>query len=287
MTSKKLGKLSTLWLVMGIILSLCSCGAALAAPIDEPSIDEFYATPVMVQAGETVLLTWKTTNVSEIQIIGIEREPEEGLPLSGSIETWPLATTSYVLIAKGLNGMTVSKSVTVNVDVKGSVAVDYFKASSTLVAPGEKVRLAWRVVDGKKVRILSLIPKADAIIGNIEDGIEVAPLVTTTYLLEATGVNGEVASAALTINVQEMTYPEILTFTASKYIISKGELISLSWTTKNATGCKIVTDSGQTLPNRPPNGSISVTPNKTIVFTLVAYNEKGYETRQSVTITVK
>ncbi len=283
MNGKKLMQLCSLWLVVGILLYLFSCGAVYAA--GETTINYFSATPAVVKSGETVTLTWKTTNVAKIQILGIEREPEEGLPLTGTLEVWPLATTSYVLIAYGTNGSVVSKSFTVNVDVTGTVKIDFFKSDKTTVNPGETVILSWRVLNGKNTRIIG-IEHEDECIRPIEGNVEVWPLKTTTYVLIANGINGEIASASITVNVKEPSKPEILSFTSSKTVITKGEMITLSWTTKNAVSCRIETNMGHKIPNRPPNGSISTTPNKTLDFTLIAIDAAGNETKQTITITV-
>ena len=284
MTSKKFPQLCSLWLIVGLVLSLFSCGAVYAA--NEPEINHFYATPASVNSGETVTLDWQTTNVARVEIIGIEHVPEEGLATTGTTEIWPLTTTSYVLIAYGNNGMVVSKAFTVNVGVTGTVKIDFFKSTKILVTPGETVSLSWRIYNGKSARIIG-IEHEDECLRPLEGEVEVWPLKTTTYILEATGFNGEVQSASITVNVKEnTTNPEILSFISNKYNISKGEMITLSWTTNNTITCKITTSSGQTLPNRPPNGSISLTPNKTTTFTLIALDASGNETKQSLTITV-
>lgn len=283
MNGRKFMQLCSLWLVVGLVLTLFSCGAVFAA--GEPKIDYFYATPALVKAGETVTLKWKTTNVSRVEIIGLEKQEE--LLTTGELEVWPLTTTSYVLIAYGTNDTVISKAFTVNVGVTGTVKISYFKSDKTIVAPGQTVKLSWAILNGKSAKIIG-IEHGDETVNPVSGDLEVWPLKTTTYILEATGMNGEVQSASVTINVKEDTSnPEILSFVSTKYTISKGEMITLSWTTKNAVSCKIVTSSGQTLPNRPPNGSISLTPNSTTTFTLIAVDAKGNEAKKSLTITVK
>lgn len=253
----------------------------------KPNIVKFYAAPASVKAGETTTLYWKVTGASECEIVGIEKTPEENLPIEGSLEVWPMTTTSYVLIVYGLDGTIISQSVTVNVDASGAVKIQSFKASATQVAPYETVMLTWVVLNGKSVRVVGISPKGDEVICPIVGGIEVWPETTTTYLLEATGLNGEIASASITVNVKAPTLPKILSFTASKSVITRGELVKLSWTTQDAVKCTITTSDGATLPNRPPNGSISVTPNTTKTYTLTAINANGNEVKASLVITVQ
>ena len=283
MTNKKLIKLCSLWLLLGIIFSLFSCGAVLAT--DDPVIDYFYAVPAVIKTGETITLTWKTTNVAKIEIRGIV-SPQEDLPTTGTLEVWPLTTTSYILIAYGTNGILVSQSFTVNVDITGTVKINLFESNKTSVGLGETVLLSWKISNGKSVRILG-IEKEDDVIRPLEGNLEVWPFKTTTYILEATGLNGEIATESITINVKETTHPEILSFVSNNYTISKGEMITLTWNTKNAVKCTLETSTGLSLKDRKPNGLISVTPNKTTTFTLIAIDASGNEKKKSLTITIK
>ncbi len=68
------------------------------------------ANPSVVQQGQTSLLTWQTSNASEITIAGIGT-----LPASGSRSVTPSASTTYTLEAKGPGGTgEASARVTVN-----------------------------------------------------------------------------------------------------------------------------------------------------------------------------
>jgi plastocyanin len=282
----KLVKVISLWLLVGVVLSLLSAGAALAAA-SGPVIESFSAHNLVIKAGNTVTLKWKVTNAAEIEIIGIEKGDEIALPLEGSIETWPLTTTSYVLIAYGLDGTIAAKSLTVNVGTSGTVKIDYFKAAPLTVTPMQTVLLSWKITNGVSSRILGLSPKDDEVIRPIEGSIEAWPEVTTVYILEATGVKGEIASAAVAVNVTKPTVPKVLSFTASKTTVSKGEMITLTWTTENAVKCTIKTGSGAELSDRPPSGKIAVTISKTQTFTLYAYDASGQQAQASIEIVVK
>jgi hypothetical protein len=281
----KLFRMVSLWLLVGVVLSLLAAGGALAA--SGPVIESFYADPGLVQSGNTVMLHWKVTNAAEIEIIGIEKGDEIDLPLEGTIEAWPMVTTSYVLIAHGLNGTITAKSFTVNVGASGTVKIDYFKVTPLVVSPKQPVLLAWRIVNGVSTRIIGISPKDDALARPIEGSLEAYPEDNTVYLLEATGVKGEVTSMAIAVNVNKTPLPKILSFTASKTKISKGEMVVLSWTTENVVNCVIKTSDGAELPNRPPNGKIAVTPNTTKTFTLYAYNASGQEVWANIEIIVQ
>jgi hypothetical protein len=287
MRSKKLWSKGTLCLLTVALLLLFAVGGALADN-SGAVIESFYAGPVIVDSGKTTVLHWKVTNATAIEIIGINQEPQEMLPLEGSAEVWPMVATSYILIAHGFDGNAVSKSVTVSVGLKGEVGIDYFKASSSYVNIYEPATLSWRAHNAKSVRLLGIDGKLEELVSP-EGSMQVWPIKTTTYVLEATGYNGETTIASITVNVKGGTVskPEILTFTASKTTISHGYLVTLTWTTKNVVKCKLTTNDGAVLQNRPANGSISVTPNQTKTFTLTAYGADGREVQSSLTIIVQ
>ncbi|MGD8400038.1 MAG: hypothetical protein PVH64_03755, partial [Bacillota bacterium] len=166
--------------------------------------------------------------------------------------------------------------------------IDYFKASATQIACGDTVTLSWKVNNGVSVRVLGISEKDDECVRYTEGSIQVWPIETTTYLLEATGKNGAIASAAVTVNVGTVvvTQPEILSFTASKYEIGRGDLVILTRKTANTIKCTLTTGK-VSITNRPANGSIAVTPNKTKTFTLIAYDADNNQVQKSLTITVK
>jgi|GEM_PF-5286948 len=359
---KNMNMLKSIILLTCIISLLSVPMMVFAANKKAPKINKFTVNNKDVSIGDTVILTWDVENATSIEILGLEKEEEEELPLSGSLETWPMATTTYVLIAKGSGG-TVSASITVNVDCVGDVAIDYFKASSKNVVLGDTVTLSWSTSKACKVSIIGL-EKTEEDELPLSGSIEAWPMATTTYILQATGCNGEVVSKAVTVNIVESlpavinsfaasseeiyegntvtldwdvsdavsvklngsevassgaldvtpmettTYelsavgtdgvlvsksitvtvifgPKITSFTASATTVSKGKLVTLTWTTENATECVILTDDGIKLPNRPTNGKMSITPNSTKTFTLVAYNENEVTDQMSITITVK
>lgn len=77
--------------------------------------------------------------------------------------------------------------------------------------------------------------------------------------------------------------PLILSFTASKKSIVKGESSTLTWTTSNAT-------SAQLSPPLTPvavNGTRVVSPTATTTYTLTAHNSVGQTAEKSLTITVQ
>jgi len=245
------------------------------------NIDYFNASATEIPADTSVTLSWKASNAVSISIIGLEKEPESALPLTGTLEVWPTKSTSYVLQAVGLNGELATKTITVNIVAKKPAVINSFTASPAQINKGSSSTLSWNVSNATSISIKS-VKSGLAATGSLS----VTPTQTTTYVLEAIGQDGKTVTSSITVKVVASTL-QITSFTASSTIVSRGTLVTLSWTTQNATTCKIVTSAGQTLSNRPVNGSISVTPNATTTYTLTATDANQTTVQKSITITVK
>jgi len=247
-------------------------------------IEYFTATPTKVQPGETSTLKFKITNVKSYEIVGLEKLPEcyPSVPtVEESVEVWPLATTSYVLMAYGFKGESASAVVTVTVESAKKVAINSFTVSPSQIQQGASATLSWNVSNASNIKIEGVKDNLAA-----SGTLSVSPTATREYKLIATGVSGDTATATVVVTVAAANNVKILTFTADKTTVSRGTLVKLSWTTQNATGCTILTSDGLKLTNRPANGSISITPNATRTYTLVAYNASQQTVEKSITITV-
>jgi hypothetical protein len=352
-----------------ILTSFATVSAADYTPPVTPTINSFTTSATDITLGETVTLAWDISDAVSIEILGLEKQPEEGLPLVGELEIWPLASTSYILNAYGENGSMISASVDVNVDTIGEVEILSFTATPTQIQLGETVLLKWQVQNAKSIEIIGLEKLPEKELPVLEGELEVWPMATTTYVLQAVGYQGEITSMPITVSVVNdpvsieslsidpeeivlgetatiswsapnaskvnisgvdgdlpaegsvevkpeeagtityevtatgasgdvatdsidlvVTEPEsevtITSFEASAYEVSRGTLVKLSWTTENADGCMIVTSDGITLTNRPANGSISLTPNITRSYTLIAYDADGNTDEKTIEIVV-
>lgn len=356
-------------LVLSMVLGMAlSASAASYAPPAAPVINYFTSSAASVEMGDTVTLSWDVQNAESIEIIGIEKLPEE-LPMKGTLEAWPLASTTYVLNAYGANGTMTSATVDVNVGAQGAVEIVEFKASATQVESGTPVTLSWKLLNAKSIEIIGLEKLPEKEIPVTEGSLEAWPMATTTYVLQAVGFKGEIVSKSLTVTivdkpvsidsltinpaeitlgeaatiswkasnavkvnisgitgdlsaegsaqvkpteagtktytvtavgqngdvatksvnlvVKQKIVPKIIKFEATKTEVSRGTLVKLSWETENADGCMIVTSDGLRLLNRPANGSISLTPNVTRTYTLIAYDGQQNTVEKDITIVVK
>ncbi len=156
----------------------------------QPAITSFDASSTNVFSGETVTLSWETTNADSLSL-------DQGIgDVSGAtqIDVVVTADTTYTLIAVNGNGSATS-SVPVTVIATPPV-IQSFTASSTNVFSGAEVTLSWQVDDATGLSI-------DQGIGDVTGMASTQVIVTNsaTYTLTATNVNGSVVeSVEITLN---------------------------------------------------------------------------------------
>jgi len=237
-------------------------------------IKEFSVSQEEVTPGAIVLLSW---NVPEALNVNINELTQKDLPSDGTVEINPYVTTKYTLEATGLDGSFVSREITVR--VKEALITD-FSADKEEVYCGESVVLSWDTCYFKSIKIVNLENKNLPLFGSEV----VKPTGTTTYILEATAYDGTLKSKEITVRIKKVS---INNFAADKSIISKGEMVKISWSTQNAQSCSIITNLGNKLINRQQNGMIAVTPNKNTTYQLIAADKMGNEVKKSVDIIIQ
>lgn len=115
MTQRKL-KLFSLLATLTVVLSFAACNKKVAKatpptpPIPPAPTASLAANPDMLQQGQATVLTWQTTNASEVTIPGLGT-----VSATGSRSVIPSESTTYTLLAKGSGGTKdASARVTVN-----------------------------------------------------------------------------------------------------------------------------------------------------------------------------
>jgi hypothetical protein len=229
-----------------------------------PPTISFSASPDDIATGQTSTLVWDTTNATSVTIDnGIGSEP-----VSGSVTVQPSLTTTYTLTANGPGG-TVSSQATVTVTNRPIIS---FLANPTGIVAGHPATLYWSVSNSRSVTI-------DNGVGPVgpSGSVDVFPTTTTTYTMTAVGNAGN-STAQVTIDV--ISFPKIISFTATPSNISAGGTSTLAWSVSGVDFATIDPVGGVFA-----NGSIDVSPVKTTVYRLTASNEAGTATA-TVTVTV-
>lgn len=249
-----------------------------------PVIKLFEASPSSIVAGSTSQLVWEVTNADSVNI-----SPNIGqVSVKGSGPVMPPTTTTYKISATNEYG---SSTATTQVIVTGNVqpgspssfrlpVVTVFRAEPANIEMGGKATLKWEVQDSFDVEIspgLTIIPP--------KGSKEVEPAFTTTYKLIANNNNGSIlATTTLTVSgvrPNEET-PVIKHFTATPYVIKRGESSLLSW--ESVEGSSATIDKGVGIVDG--SGTVTVQPSETTTYMLTVVNPRGGQF-QTTTVNVR
>jgi hypothetical protein len=225
-------------------------------------IDQFFATPNNVQAGQAATLTWAVTGATGVTISGVSGNLN---PTTGTTQVTPQQTTTYTLTATGPGGPLTATAV-VTVGTTGPPQIIRFEGSPLTIQPGQQSTLSWTTNGGTQVSISG--------VGNVtpNGSTTVSPQTTTTYTLSVVGSNGQTVTAPVTITVTTGTIPQVVTFVATPQNIDAGQSTKLCWQVTNATNISITPGVGT---NLNANDCATVSPTTTTTYTLTATNATG------------
>jgi hypothetical protein len=225
-------------------------------------IDQFFATPNNVQAGQPSTLTWAVTGATGVTISGVSGNLN---PTTGTTQVTPQQTTTYTLTATGPGGPLTATAV-VTVGSIGPPQIIRYEGTPLTIQPGQQSTLSWSTVGGTQVSISG--------VGNVtpNGSTTVSPQTTTTYTLSVVGANGQTVTAPVTITVTTGTIPQVVTFVAAPQNIDAGQSTKLCWQVTNATNISITPGVGT---NLNANDCATVSPTTTTTYTLTATNATG------------
>jgi hypothetical protein len=230
----------------------------------QPAIVSFNAEPRTIEKGQTSVLSWETANADQVTI---DVQSGDGTSLgsvgtAGTATVSPADTTTYRITATNQFG-SVSRTVTVTVTPPGMPRILNFVATPQEIDPGEISTLVWEVENADTVSISPTVGTVD-LVGDSD----VKPADTTTYTLTATNDQGSV-EATVIVTVRKAV--RIITFKSNKTTVANpGDPAMLSWTTENAERVVLVNVGDQEV-----NGSATVNPVGTTLYTLIAYGENS------------
>jgi uncharacterized cupredoxin-like copper-binding protein len=229
-------------------------------PAPLPQIISFNAEPRTIERGQSSVLSWETANADQVTI---DVQSGDGMSLgsvgtAGTATVSPAGTTTYKITAANGSG-SVSRTVTVSVGPPGLPRILNFVATPQEIDPGEFSTLVWEVEKAETVSISPAVGPVD-LVGNAD----VQPADTTTYVLTATNAEGSV-QASVIVAVRKAV--RITSFKSSKTTVANpGDPAMLTWTTENAERVVLVN-----VGDVDPNGSATVNPVGTTLYTLIAY----------------
>ncbi len=236
-----------------------------------PTCDRFDAAPSTITAGGSSVLSWDTTNATEVKI----QRPAgpQIVALDGNLTVTPGSTYTFVLTATGPGGTdTCSKTVTVNPVTPTAPVCDLIASYSSLTV-GQSVRLTWTSSNTSGNATINpgnmtVDPRSTT------DYRDVSPTVTTTYVMSVQNSAGDTATCSETITVNPVTpvfsCANNVDFRASDTSIDEGDNTTLTWDTTGVTSLSI----NNGVSSTALDGSEVVSPNSDTTYTLTASNGK-------------
>lgn len=242
-------------------------------------IDSFTATASTISSGDSTMLSWNTTNCTNVTLLG-NTVAVDGSQSTGALYT----TTTYTLNASNAYGNTSSSfTITVNGSSNGNnCTIDWFNAPNSVDA-GDNATLEWETTNCTSVYL-----SGPGVSGSYDDDDSVSTnnlWNDATFTITAYGNNGSSDSDSETISVDNNNNTsdcEIDSFDVSDTSISYGDTVDLEWET---THCDDISISGPVNGNNfdSDDETSSHALYQTTTFTLHAYGDNGSD---SDTITV-
>jgi hypothetical protein len=152
--------------------------------LPRPTISSFAASSEAIQSGQSVKISWQTSNATDVTIQGIGAN----LQASGSQQLSLSQTTTFVLIAKN-DGGTETKQLTVNVSTTPAPTIT-FTANPATIQQGQSTTLSWQSQNATQVTIPGLGAEQSS------GSFQVTPDKTATFTIEAKGPGGMVTNMA-------------------------------------------------------------------------------------------
>jgi phospholipase C len=239
------------------------------------TVTSFTATPTTITSGSAALLSWTTTNATQVTISNVPGT----LHPNDTVSVSPTSTTTYTLTATGPNNGQATATVTVTVTPPSTIPTVQVQANPTTINAGQISTVTWTTSNAVGITFNPDISEGEPGTLPLEGHATVSPTQTTTYTATATSQSGATATATVTITVNQV--PPTLSFASNPSQILTGQKSTLTWTTTNATSFQI----DQGIGPQPLNGSITVQPAVTTTYTATASGPGGTQTAQA-TVTV-
>lgn len=269
-------------------MSGCSTGTAKTPP---PTVT-LSVTPSSISSGQSVTVTWQTTNATSITITAAAGSSTRTLitsaQASGTATDAPTQNTTYSAVASGPGGSSSTQTAKVQVEQTPPPApeITQFTAAPATVGGGQTSTLSWTTTNATAVTITPAVPIPEDSNGLPTSGSSVTPMTsTTTFSLTATGPGGTAGPQTVTVTV-----PFTLSLTASASTITSGQAVTLAWQVSGGTptSLSLADGSGNSVcnPCALPQGTASVSPTATTTYTATAAVSATASITESATVTV-
>ncbi len=256
------------------------------ASATEVSINSFTTSDAIISIGQSVNLTWATTNATNCSMssnVGIDGAT------GGVIAVSPLSYTIYVLSCDGPAGP-VTAQVAVLPIVEQVINTAPVALADTGLSTGSLTPITIAVLDNDSDQdndALTVISTSNLSGGqaniNLDGSITFTPnhpsagMASFTYTIADSAGLRATAAVEITVSDASATEVSINSFTTSDAIIPIGQSVNLTWASTNATSC---TMNNNVDVNGAASGAVSVSPLSYTVYELSCDGPAGPVTAQ-------
>jgi hypothetical protein len=180
------------------ILLLTGCSAPPPAPPVKaaPKITQLYSPEGSIAVGEKAKICYGVENARTVWISPPKQELSAAL--ARCIEVAPTVKTTYTLTAEGEDGKQVSQDVSIGIGAP-KVKIVNVNISAAHVKPGEPVTICYTVENARSVTI---DPPGFRGGPETKNCANHQPVSTTTYVIVATGAEGDRDEERVTVKVR-------------------------------------------------------------------------------------
>lgn len=237
-----------------------------------PSCDSFTANPGSIMVGGSSVLSWQTSNATQVTLNG-------GIVAAdGSTTVSPTTNTTYTLTVAGTNGRSVNCSVPVTVSQDPAPSCDVFTATPATIVVGQNATLAWQTSNATRVAINNGIGDVVA-----DGSMSISPIANTVYRLTVFGTQNRSVNCEVPVTVSEDPVPVCEYFNASpKNLPAGGGVVNFNWKVVRATNVSI----SPTIGAVSAEGNSSLTVTQPTNFVLTATDADGDQVSCAVPVTI-
>lgn len=267
------------------------------AVFDPPTVDiSSSADGSVLTAGDSVTLSWSSTNVSAISKCEASDGWSGTKEVNGTLTIANLNVTKrYVLTCYGMDGRTtVSDEVKVQVGASQLPTFVKFSSVASSLGPGEETMVSWEVTNAVSCDISSSPDNgwsepSVAVKSSKSSGTITAD---TYFSLHCTSSDGAESTRVLpilydngSIGAVELDFETTDGF--NNVTINYGSSVSLQWTASNAISCTSSGEWGVSSRNLVGSYNTGSLTEGTYTYTLICTNSGGDEVSKNVVVNVK
>jgi len=251
-----------------------------------PTVNNFAASPALIDAGQTSRLTWnESSNVANVQItsVGGDTNTYTVPPGQRFLDVRPPSTTTYTITVTSNDCAAQTATQSLTLTVASCPTIDFFAATTTNIVAGGSSTLQWSTSNPAQV-LLNGTPVSSS------GSLTVTPNTTTTYRLTAVSSNGTCnVERLITVTVAACPAPQTNSFTAnpSTVLIGGNQMIRLAWSITDNSGTGVTVSISPGIGTFSiANGFVDITqPQSTTTYTLTVTNGCGVTSTAQITVT--